>query len=35
MGKTTTAIVIGAGDRGSGYAEYAKTFPDQLKVCRA
>ncbi len=27
-----TAIVLGAGARGTGYAQYAKDFPERLKV---
>jgi len=27
-----TAVVIGYGQRGSGYSEYAKDFPDKLKI---
>ena len=27
-----TAIVVGAGSRGSGYPYYAKLYPDRLKV---
>ena len=30
--KPKTAIVVGAGSRGSGYPYYAKLYPDRLKV---
>lgn len=30
--KQVTAIVVGAGARGTGYSNYALDFPDRLKV---
>lgn len=30
--KTVTAIVVGAGQRGYGYASFALDFPERLKV---
>ena len=27
-----TAIIVGAGHRALGYASYAKTYPDKLKI---
>ena len=32
MSKPITVIVAGAGSRGAGYAEFAKNFPDRMKV---
>jgi predicted dehydrogenase len=32
MNKPVTMIIAGAGSRGAGYAEFAKSFPDRLKV---
>ena len=32
VGKQVTVIVIGAGNRGKTYSQYALDFPDSLKV---